>query len=85
MVRCRSCNGLLIAPSKHRDVPFVGRAMLITLGILSAFLWQSQRRGWGLPGVWWGLTLFFAARAAQSVPAAVSRMCQLPESKQSLA
>ena len=59
--------------------------MVVTLGLLSIFLWQSQTRAWGLPGVWWGLTLFFGARAAQSVPVTLSRMCCLPESKPQVA
>ena len=79
-LRC-SCNGLLIAPSKHKDLGYVARAMVVTLSFLTVFLWQSRARGWGLPGVWYGLTLFFAARAAQSFPVTVSRMCRLPETK----
>ena len=55
--------------------------MVVTLALLSLFLWQSQTRAWGLPGVWWGLTLFFGARAAQSVPVTLSRLCCLPEAK----
>lgn len=57
----------------------MARAMVVTLACLTVFLWQSQTRAWGLPGVWWGLTLFFAVRAAQSLPVTLSRMCRLPD------
>ncbi len=48
--------------------------MAYCLVALTAFLWWARTGLPGLPGVWWGLVVFFGMRAAQSLPRAVLKM-----------
>jgi hypothetical protein len=50
------------------------RAMGYCLVMLTAFLWWARTGLPGLPGVWWGLFVFFGMRAAQSLPRALMKM-----------
>jgi Na+-driven multidrug efflux pump len=40
---------------------------VLTLASLAALMSASQRLGWGLAGVWWGIVFFFSARLLQSL------------------
>jgi hypothetical protein len=40
---------------------------VVTLASLAALMNVSQRLGWGLAGVWWGIVWFFSVRFVQSV------------------
>ncbi|PSC76204.1 armadillo repeat-containing 8-like isoform B [Micractinium conductrix] len=57
-----------------KDGAFVARAMVGCLAVLAGFLWWARQALPGLPAVWWGLTVFFALRASQSVPRAVTQL-----------
>lgn len=60
-----SSSGVLMS---RRDYAYLARAMLVSLALLAAFLGACAVRGAvGLPAVWWGLVVFFGARAVQSV------------------
>ena len=48
--------------------------MVGCLAVLAGFLWWARQALPGLPAVWWGLTVFFALRASQSVPRAVTQL-----------
>lgn len=50
-----------------RDLVYLARAFTLTFAALVAYIVLGvQPHGWGLSGVWWGLTLFFGLRAVQS-------------------
>ncbi|KAL4431117.1 hypothetical protein ABPG75_006373 [Micractinium tetrahymenae] len=57
-----------------KDTAFVARAMMACLAVLAGFLWWARQAVPGLPAVWWGLAVFFALRAGQSVPRAVQQL-----------
>lgn len=45
--------------------------MALCLAVLAGFLFWARQALPGLPAVWWGLALFFACRAGQSLPRAL--------------
>lgn len=74
-----SSTGVLIA---SKDMGFVVRSMIISMISLVSFLWGANKvaliygvawKGWQLSMVWWGLAVFFVARAGQSIPRLCSR------------
>lgn len=59
-----TASGCLIAT---KQLNYLVRAMFLTLGVVALYFGTGlQLPAWGLPNIWWGLVLFFAARAAQS-------------------
>jgi Na+-driven multidrug efflux pump len=57
--------GILLA---RRDLSYVARAYLVTLSALAVYVVAGVHGcGWGLPGVWYGLVLFFGLRCVQSL------------------
>lgn len=58
--------GVLLA---RRDLAYVARAFVVTLGALAVFVsvFVKGPHGLGLEGVWLGLVLFFGLRCVQSV------------------
>ena len=56
--------GILVA---SKDLGFLVRMMAGALALVLGFLTLVRRQGWGLPGVWWSLVLFFAFRSAFSL------------------
>ena len=48
--------------------------MATCLAVLGGFLWWARDAMPGLPAVWWGLAVFFFARAAQTVPRALQQL-----------
>lgn len=55
--------------------------MATCLVVLLAFLAWARTALPGLPAVWWGLCVFFACRAAQSLPRALTRLGILGQAK----
>jgi hypothetical protein len=51
----------------QRDLTYIARSFVITLASLTMLMSLSQRLGWGLSGVWWGVVFFFGARFVQSM------------------
>lgn len=51
----------------QRDLTYIARSFVITLASLTMLMSLSQRLGWGLGGVWWGVVFFFGARFVQSM------------------
>ncbi|KXZ56871.1 hypothetical protein GPECTOR_1g786 [Gonium pectorale] len=49
------------------DTRYVATSYVITLVALGAFMAVSRALGWDLPGVWWGVVVFFGVRALQSL------------------
>ncbi|KAI7844559.1 hypothetical protein COHA_001917 [Chlorella ohadii] len=74
-----AANGVLLA---LKDTAFVARAMATCLLVLLAFLAWARTALPGLPAVWWGLCVFFACRAAQSLPRALTQLGMLGGSGQ---
>ncbi len=68
-------------PSRHtgillglKDARYVARAMLVTAGVVAAFVWWVRSNPLTLSGVWWGLVVFFVMRTLQSMPRLASQL-----------
>jgi hypothetical protein len=48
--------------------------MVTCFSVLAGFLWWARQSLPGLSPVWWGLCIFFATRAFQSVPRALRQI-----------
>ena len=63
-------NGILIAQD---DTSFLSGQLFRTLLACAGFCQLSAYMGWGLPGVWWGLVVFFVAQCSQSTYRVLTR------------
>jgi MATE family multidrug resistance protein len=61
------------------DFGYLAKAMLASAGAAAAVLLLVQPMGWGLEGVWWGLTVLMGVRAATlAVPYVQGRLFREP-------